>query len=283
MNFRSPAVRRSARRVLRGIRAVEESGCSITSPTTTPKNHLSSQSLRSSAAGGRPADQRVRRRPHPMLLRSSTACPSKSRFRSRRLLRTGRSPRHRSSRTLPLKKTAKKAAAKRPAKKAVAKKTAESADSTEAKPARKRAAKKVAPAAEESVDEARSDVAVALEALTETVAEHSEPVSGARRSGTSEPDAPQLELPDSELPEAGLPEAELPEAGLPPRLSCQRSSPCLRPSSLRLRSLRKQSRSRRSRAEHRDGRDGRRRDWRRRFSPPPAPSRGSSTSSGRLR
>ena len=84
---------------------------------------------------------------------------------------------------LPLKKTAKKAAAKRPAKKAVAKKTAESADSAGAKPPRKRAAKKVAPAAEEPVDEVLSDVAVALEALTETVAEHAEPASEEPPSG----------------------------------------------------------------------------------------------------
>ena len=114
------------------------------------------------------------------------------------------------------KKTVKKPAAKRPAKKAVAKKTAESADPAGAKPPRKRAAKKAAAAPEASMDEVRSDVAVALEALTETVAEHSEPAraEGPVDPGVFEPDLPELEQPEHELPKLELPEPALPEPGL---------------------------------------------------------------------
>ncbi len=109
----------------------------------------------------------------------------------------------------PAKKAAKRAPAKRTAKKAVAK-SAESEEPGTAAPVktpRKRAAKKIAPAAEESADEMLSEVAVALEALAETVAE--EPLS-------AEP-APELEAAEPEADavvadaETGEPEDTAPE------------------------------------------------------------------------
>ena len=185
------------------VSAIEESGCSITSPTTTPKNHPSSQSLRSSAAGGQPADRPVRRRPPPMRRRSSTACPSMSRRRSRRPSRLRARAGHRGSGRADTagEEDRQEGRSEAPGEEGGRREDSRVGRRRRSQPPRKRAAKKVAPAAEEPADEVLSDVAVALEALTETVAEHSEPAraGGARRSGASEPELPELELPEAEV------------------------------------------------------------------------------------